>query len=517
MILPLIAAQITVPQLAAFQLEAWARVAIERVINSLPEGVLIALFAWAVLRVLPGQNSRTRFAVWFMALLGMAGLPWFDGLSLGGFTFAGLNARIFGASRMAPQATAPAIALPAHWAPIVFLVWLAIAGIAMTRLALSLWHLRALRRSCTAANTADLDPSISQTIAELNAAKSFASRPVTLATSACVRVPAALGLWEPMIALPVWALAELPPSELSIILRHEFAHLRRWDDWTNLLQKIVRAVFFFHPAVWWIENRLSVEREMACDDIVVAQTGNPMGYANCLVSLLERSLAQRGWTMAQAIVHRAREASLRLAQILDKNRPAATGVSKPALGLVGTFAVLCVAMVPQTPELVAFDRHPLAPQAEQEYSAALVHPALLRTDASLNNWRTGVPVRPAAKTGELRTPQRLSRRTSPKSIPAHSVTTRKDVANSTVPPHASLLIEASAAVADQNFHPMLQTLVFVEATQFVPAPDEGPDSVFAATATPMPVVTLLRVQVWRVTFVSLGWESSTRVPVANKI
>ena len=45
-------------------------------------------------------------------------------------------------------------------------------------------------------------------------------------------------------------------------------------DWTNLLQKLVRAVFFFHPAVWWIENRLSLEREMACDDMVLAQTAS---------------------------------------------------------------------------------------------------------------------------------------------------------------------------------------------------------------------------------------------------
>ena len=127
---------------------------------------------------------------------------------------------------------------------------------------------------------------------------------------------------------------------------HELAHLRRGDDWTNLIQKIVRALFFFHPAVWWIENRLSVEREMACDDAVLAETANPHGYASCLVSLLEKSLAHRlshkQWSMAQAAVHRAREASLRLAQILDTNRPVATRVWRPALGMVGSFSVVCL-------------------------------------------------------------------------------------------------------------------------------------------------------------------------------
>jgi beta-lactamase regulating signal transducer with metallopeptidase domain len=42
-------------------------------------------------------------------------------------------------------------------------------------------------------------------------------------------------------------LPQLSPEEIKVILLHELAHLRRWDDWTNLAQKIVKAVFFFHP------------------------------------------------------------------------------------------------------------------------------------------------------------------------------------------------------------------------------------------------------------------------------
>ena len=133
----------------------------------------------------------------------------------------------------------------------------------------------------------------------------------------------------------------------------------------------MRALFFFHPAVWWIENRLSVEREMACDDAVLAETANPHGYATCLVSLLEKSLAHRGWSMAQAAVHRAREASMRLAQILDKNRPVATRVSKPALGMVAAFSMVCLVALSQAPQFVAFDRGPAAGNSGQQYSAAV--------------------------------------------------------------------------------------------------------------------------------------------------
>ena len=63
---------------------------------------------------------------------------------------------------------------------------------------------------------------------------------------------------------------ELSTLELNAILLHELAHLRRRDDWTNLIQKIVGALLFFHPAVWWIEKKLALEREMACDDLVLA-------------------------------------------------------------------------------------------------------------------------------------------------------------------------------------------------------------------------------------------------------
>src|SRR5258707_5357457 len=102
-------------------------------------------------------------------------------------------------------------------------------------------------------------------------------------------------------ALPIfpdWVLQELSAEELKVVLLHEFAHLRRFDDWTNLLQKLVRTIFFFHPAVWWIERKLSLEREMACDEVVLAETENAQAYAECLVSLAEKSFVRSGLMLA---------------------------------------------------------------------------------------------------------------------------------------------------------------------------------------------------------------------------
>ena len=183
-----------------------------------------------------------------------------------------------------------------------------------------------------------------------------------------------------MIVLPTWALVDLPAGEFSIILRHEFAHLRRWDDWTNLIQKVVRAMFFFHPAVWWIESRLSVEREMACDDIVVAETDNRMGYAVVWDPSWKEVSRNAGGRWRKRLCIAPREASERVAQILDKKMPpAARGISKPALGLVGTFAALCVVMLPATPQFVAFDREEGTGPGAHQYSAGLHSTRLSRT------------------------------------------------------------------------------------------------------------------------------------------
>jgi hypothetical protein len=359
-----------------------------------------------------------------------------------------------------------------------------------------LWRLRRLRRSCTPiiVIAADLDPAVRKTVEAIGASGSvISSNSITIATSEYVRVPAAIGFWKRTIVLPAWALRELPPQDLNVILLHEFAHLRRWDDWTNLIQKIVRALFFFHPAVWWIEKRISVEREMACDDAVLAETANPHGYAACLVSLLEKNLAhrlaQRRWSMAQAAVHRAREASLRLAQILDKNRPAATRVWKPALAMVGAFSVACLMALPHTPQFVAFDRGALASHSDPVYSAA-VSPSSFPSLPSTSG-EPGVPARLDGRDAR-RSTKRPHAVGGQQIAPADVVAARSNAAYP-----RERVVEASAS-ADQETVPEYRTLIFIETTQY-----GNSDSA------------VWRVQVWRVMLVRTVRDTLAGVPVAH--
>ena len=312
-----------------------AQMSAERMLNCLVQGLLIALFAWIVLRLIGRRNSGTRFAVWFCALLAIAATPC-------------LQISLTGAAHVARGPAA--VTLPANWALYLFAAWATIGAVGLVRVIAGLWHVRHIRRSSRVVSTNELDPILQATLAEFRA-----SRKVDLRVSDDLHVPTAIGFFKPVVIVPAWALSELPPSELNTILLHELAHLRRWDDWTNLAQKILRAAFFFHPAVLWVENRLSLEREMACDDLVLAQTSNPRAYAQCLVSLAEKNLIlRRGMGLAQAAVGRMRQTTQRVLQILDARRPSGVRVWKPAPWLVGTFSIVCLVSAGHAPQLVAF-------------------------------------------------------------------------------------------------------------------------------------------------------------------
>jgi hypothetical protein len=237
-------------------------------------------------------------------------------------------------------------------------VWVAIASVLLIRLAGSLWHVRRLRHSCREIETPE-HPQLVEALQQYPI-----GREVKLLGSDEVQIPTALGFFRPAVVLPGWALHELSLEELRVILLHELAHLRRWDDWTNLAQKILKAVFFFHPAVWWIEGRLALEREMACDDMVLEQTANPARYAASLVSIAEKAFAEktrlrRALALAQGALGRMRQNSLRIAQILDPRRPRSSGGWRTAMAAVAGVVVVAFVATPYSPEIISFQQRPV--------------------------------------------------------------------------------------------------------------------------------------------------------------
>jgi len=113
------------------------------------------------------------------------------------------------------------------------------------------------------------------------------SRPVALAAHSAVASPVALGGRRPLVLVPPdwdgW-----PESHRRDCLLHELTHLARYDDWAKLAEELVRVPFFFHPLVIWLLNRLDRERELLCDEAVVAFGAEPLGYARLLLDLARR-------------------------------------------------------------------------------------------------------------------------------------------------------------------------------------------------------------------------------------
>ena len=114
------------------------------------------------------------------------------------------------------------------------------------------------------------------------------SRPVVLLESALTETPVTIGIWKPVILLPLGLLAGLPADQVEAILLHELAHIRRHDFLVNLLQTLVEGLLFYHPATWWVSRTIRREREMCCDDLATEAMGDVITYTKALATLAER-------------------------------------------------------------------------------------------------------------------------------------------------------------------------------------------------------------------------------------
>ena len=90
------------------------------------------------------------------------------------------------------------------------------------------------------------------------------------------------GFLRPMVLLPAAWLVEMPPAMLEAVIAHELAHIRRFDLWVNLFQRLLETLLFYHPAVWWLSRRVRLAREMCCDELAAAATGERVVYASAL-------------------------------------------------------------------------------------------------------------------------------------------------------------------------------------------------------------------------------------------
>jgi hypothetical protein len=149
--------------------------------------------------------------------------------------------------------------------------------------------------------------------------------------------PAVLGWFRPVVLLPVRALTGLTEEQIEAVIAHELAHIRRLDCFVNLFQIAAETLLFYHPAVWWVSQRIRAERENCCDDEAIAICGDAMNYARALTLMEE-------WRTAPALMMAANRSPLaeRVVRLLGLN--GATGRTRLA-GLGVSFVCLAAALL----------------------------------------------------------------------------------------------------------------------------------------------------------------------------
>jgi bla regulator protein blaR1 len=191
--------------------------------------------------------------------------------------------------------------------------------------------------------------------------------------------PITCGVVRPFILLPPDA-HEWPPSALSRALVHELEHVKRRDWAVQTLARIVCAVYWFHPLVWFAYRQLCLQAEHACDDAVVLRSEDT-SYADQLVTLARRMAARP----AVAVLGMAQRSDLaaRVSAVLDASRSRgragmvrAGGIAVAALVVLVTVAPLQVVAASSSAEADL-----LRQRGESRSSSSNVVPADVGTDA----------------------------------------------------------------------------------------------------------------------------------------
>jgi beta-lactamase regulating signal transducer with metallopeptidase domain len=270
--------------------ESASRLVANSFVSGLWQGVLLAAGVGICLRLVPRTTAAVRFAIWTAVFAVLAVLPLWHAYAVraGGET-AGRSALV---------------QVDVRWSFAIAALWVMVSLVRGVKLAMSAVRLRAIWKRAVPV----------EGHAEMLSAAGF--RGVELCTSTDVDRPSVIGFFSPRILIPEELFSKLTAAEFGQIVLHEAGHLRRADDWINLLQKLGLVLVPLNPVLMWIERRLCLERELACDDDVLRLTKAPKAYATCLTNLAEDRLGRRTAALSLGAWEKRSELARRVHSIL---------------------------------------------------------------------------------------------------------------------------------------------------------------------------------------------------------
>ncbi len=169
-----------------------------------------------------------------------------------------------------------------YYLPLLLVVWL--IG---TLTVLVVWLARWQRISAIAKNGTPIQEGLEAAVVEqLQRNESTDERVAIVSTTATIE-PGIFGILRPVLLWPASISGQLTEAHTETIVAHELCHVRRRDNLTATLHMLVESLFWFHPAVWWLGNRLVEDRERACDEAVVESGREPRVYAESIIKVCE--------------------------------------------------------------------------------------------------------------------------------------------------------------------------------------------------------------------------------------
>lgn len=288
---------------------------------------VVALLA----KMRPSAFPRMRHALWLAAIVGIAILPLANLLARALPTAVPTLSPLVSLSRFPVSVDSISVVATRglHWrdliGPAVLGVW--IAGVLITFVASC--HTYRRSRRMRAGGRREVRPEF----------------PMPLVYSRECSVPAVVGVLHPVVVLPENIAHWTTQAELRAILLHEAAHFERGDHWAGLLQTAVGSVFFFHPAVRYALKQLVLERELACDQRVLAAGLPPATYAETILKVAERSLnASSGDCPA---FHSQKLLERRITMILEHRFATVSGWQSPTIARLAVVVCLAALVLPQ--------------------------------------------------------------------------------------------------------------------------------------------------------------------------
>jgi beta-lactamase regulating signal transducer with metallopeptidase domain len=360
------------PLIGAFQ--SFSHTAAPVAVTALWQGMAVASCLAICLRIVPRLSPQHRFLLWSASCAALVSLP-FLSLRANRSAFAIAPTAFTKATAAVAQ---PWFQLDQRWSVMIAALWIGASAVLAIDLVLHSLRLRRLwtRAIPVGAQTPAADSPSAPWV--------FRRRTAQICTTHDLDRPSVIGFFAPRILIPDWLFVRLTQGELDQIILHETEHLRRFDDWTNFSQKLCLVLFPLNPALWWIERRLSKEREMACDEAVIRITQAPRAYAACLASLAERGFEHRAEALSLGAWNRRSELVHRVHSILQRNRELHPVTARALLAVLGCSLLAVAAELAQCPQLVVFvpsQAAPISASAQSDAQSARLDDALYQTDS----------------------------------------------------------------------------------------------------------------------------------------